>query len=118
MAPRLAGRQSMAAGFLSRMSIAPRAMKDGGDKDNQIVPLTLLETLQSAVGGTRDNTDVTDQLWSLLVGKTPHVLFCFQFSVSIVEFVLSLFVSFLLLSRVQNIQRVGASLGCTFCGAE
>lgn len=71
VAPRLTGRQSMAPGFLGRMSIAPRAMKEVSDKDNHFVSLSLEETVESAVVGTRDNVDVCDQLWCLLAGDLP-----------------------------------------------
>lgn len=65
MAPASLGRQSIAPGFLGRMSIAPHAMKESSGEESKHVSLN--EAIEIATAGTRENSDVTDGLFSLLL---------------------------------------------------
>ncbi|KAK3920223.1 Protein zwilch-like protein [Frankliniella fusca] len=65
MAPGGLGRQSIAPGFLSRKSIAPGVNKESSTDERKAV--TLSEATEIVGAGIRENSDLTDGLFSLLV---------------------------------------------------
>lgn len=68
IAPGARKRQSMAPGFLDRM--APQVNEEtNGEKDGENKCFSLSEVLELAAAGSRDNSDITDGLFSVLIGK-------------------------------------------------
>lgn len=74
IAPNANRRQSMAPGFLGRRSIAPQAIQKETTEE-EIKTLSLSEALDIVVAGNRENSDMIDGLYSLLIEcKTYHEL--------------------------------------------